>query len=692
MESPNINITTGKVQEILDRTIIRKFEAYLEPLDRLEDLLNYTEPVLDKAVDDTAPEGSSPTRPEHINDSTKLFNVINFSIKNSLDTLPRCSVMLPAGKFVTNLYRKKSIVDNYRFDPVPPFPCAQGFKQQTLEYEEKENIGFRPYILWYREHFRDTDVITDNAGKFKPIFKGVLRHHNFTRVAHRQESIIIELDHFACLLDTMFIHNAFLNTQAESSAYCPHLLQNPVKEGRSFSSTSNPQLTSHGRLLDHMIGRQADLPLNTSIYGFLEDTVETYKKYPTIFETLSSHHGTHDNIERITGNNINFLKKLIDFLEKNHEQVSKGSGEETVYASEPILNKETVGSDTSPGPAFYEAAHKLATGHFNGTTYLQCMMYLAKYFSLAVVCTANTVSFEAIRFRTHSWPLEPIDSNTCIYGTRPFGRELAGSVLKLGNTKPLTGTNMAATLSRAGSASDEAFWGAIHIDEGISEKDEMVLGSLMLFELPRWYNCGFTQQDLMRKVIPQGRSTELKTSDDNEKESDEEQTQPPPNNGGSKRDAKTEASLHRLLKSLHFQHKMSAKAVTVIMPFNINICVGMPLCIKDSQNGIYCSGIVVSFIHTICQMSLTAQTVVYMQFVDTFVYPKKKEEEEQVSTTSTKKSSNQTPQFTPVGAAAPQSNRKDFPDKNPKANEEDDKNPYFNDEKTNAFTGRPMYM
>jgi len=648
-----------QINKDIDRVRLRNFGVYLEVLGSVKELLKYTYP---KSKDEDFTYGKEVG-------NGKIFAVIGFSITNTLDDLPKCSVSLPTGDYIFNHYRdwnmgKDVPITDKNFDFTPVTDHQTYVDKIVKEAENLEHTQYVPCILWYKEYHNDMDVNKNYENRYKPIFKGITAVSAFTRVAYSQESINIDIRHYACLLDNVFVHNTLIDTQSDNSTNSPGImfkLFDPVVVSSTSGNSDtkkNPVFNLGDGYLHQMLkSNPKAIDIFDATINFLTDQTNIYKDYKTKYDRLTEEHGK--DLADIEEKNVEFVREVLRYFKTSIPYASAMtsdpfSSNRRVFVSRPELTQDNInGRSTYPVLEFIRETDDILHGDFNGKTYFQCLAALAKSFALHLVCTANTVSFEAIRYRTHTWPIPVIDSATCIVNNRTYDREIAASVVQTHNNSKIAGDSSTSTdVKYTGyTLGTSSSWGPVYVDpDTVASKEKLTLASMMIFAVPRWYNSGYYAGELAKSAAPN--NIQDVTYDGHNSETPKEKEQ----DKQQKETQDKRKSLLGLTKALHNQAKALGKFLDVDMPFNINICVGMPICIKDSKHSLYSCGIVHQFTHVISRDSLTAQTTVKLAWIDTF-----KSKDADIE-----------------------------PPDNPYAKEEDDKNPFYTT--VNAFTGRPMYV
>jgi len=611
------------INQVYERVKLRQFDAYLQILDNLSDICKVHEPVsrLNAAF------------------GGKLFAVKRFTLSSALNTIPQCIVSLPTGELVTNPSAKQSTsINGYDFAPVRDLAS---FNDTAVENETADSTQYKACILWYRECLNDTDQDESVRYYYKPILKGVTLSSNFTRVAYRQESIDLSIQHFIVLLNSVLISNALYNLQSDNSTAGPMLIRPKSSDTAPLTDATAEEVYTAGGLdkwLHSHLAAVSNLPLFDTTIEYLLHTIDTYKEYPIPYDDLAADMGAAANVMDST---MAFIKKLLKYIQTSF------NGLAGAYKSDPELTKDNAGDNgnTDPKLAFCTAVEGYKHNNYSGVTLYRLMAAIAERFTLYMVCTANTVSFEAIRYRTKTWAkgFDPCEVSTCIMSGKEFSREIVSSVVRVANSPSMAERNELESSGYVIDGSDNGVWGPIYVDDGVL--DDTALGSVILFDAPDWYNCGYSEADLRRWVM--GNRNESVPADG---------SVPPPaaTTPPKPENEKVKKALEGLTKSLHFEAKAKGRSLQVDMPFNISVALGMPVCIKDSRKGICSSGIIQSFRHNLSQEEESAQTTITLINIDTFK------------------------------AASSDGGMLKY---NPKASAEDDKNPFFD----KAFTGRPIY-
>jgi len=615
---------SDKAKQLETDVVLRNYDAYLEILPSLDALLDYT----------YAAERKYPKRGE-------IYSVKGFYIKCDVNDIPMCNISMPSGEFVRNMYHRVDILDksdSYSFNAVNDIAS---YSEIVNDVEHSISNQYKACILWYKEWMNDSDKNDETKNKFKPVFKGVIHYNSFTKVAHEQESINVCIRHFICLLDTVLAANGLLDLQSDIDVNSPWFFK--TRSGNmGFSDSSGTDFTPN--LSSEFIKLQSDatdkdVKVFESIIRFLQSEIKLYRQYPLMYENLKSAEvgGDGATIESIIDANLKFVDKLLEYL-LTAFKIASAKG----WVSDPALTASNVGNSTGcPAAVFQRAAMQVKQGNFLGMTYYQCMVSLCAAFSLHLVCTANTVSFEAVRYRTHTWNKNsgsPIRNASVITGDHLFSRNIVSSVVNLKGSDYLAGRGQAELSSSPSSASKNYVWGPVYIEDGTSK--DLTLGSVALFNVPQWFNSTIHESDLQRYIFGADRGIAVAGNG-----SGVPLSKDIPDNAAAEVKA-----LAGLTKSLHFMLKSQNRKLNISMPININLGVGMPICVQNSSTGLYSSGIILTMMHTVSQENLTAHTSIILGYIDFF--------------------SSDT-----------------VPENNKNTSEEDDKNPFF----TEAFTGRPIY-
>jgi len=678
--SNQFEVRADNIKDVyLDNAVkIRYFDAYLELCENLNPLFEYTEPVHinhpDEADSQFKNNRGKPYR----------LDILGFKINSTLDGIPSCSVALPAGKLIADLalegttfvkqgeYRHEPILDKKTYEDVLMDGSGNG---ESLEQR------YRACIVWYRERFVDTDIEDDARNAFKPVFKGVISADVFTRVAHQQENVEVKINHWIYLLDTMIMRNTFMSTQSMYSTYTPWLRQrDPSMSGQSEGANSQ----SHSQFLLELLAQpERTIDLQEEIYKYFISEVElSFKGYSRMFTELEASGSTGEALQTIVENNQNLVHNLFRYVleryEKNRqEQYAQNKPELNLTGakrtSEPTL-EGGVNCLTAnhPAIAFYTALYEMEAGDINGITYFQALSHLARQFELRLVCTTNSIGLEAIRCRTRNWALPPIDFCTAVYNTTTYARTPAVTVVATEYSHRKQGDSFE-YFKRDPNASGAIGWAAAYVDPQVKPQDKHSLGTIGIVTAPKWYSNVYDANTLRRWLQPAGQLNEViaDTSDGNS------------DNGEKELEIITselEKTLAGLAKMYHYHAKTLGKNVIAVMPFNINVMTGMPVCVKDSTTGIYHSGIIANFTHTLNQAALVAQTNITLAYTDTFRHDINSEYDRV---------------YARGGAEYHWMKNQIPPDQEPKenplseGNEQDNENPMF--PQSPAFVGRPIY-
>jgi hypothetical protein len=475
--------------------------------------------------------------------------------------------------------------------------------------EEVSGNGYKACILWYAETFDDQDYALPNRNMYKPIFKGVISNDTFTRIAYTQESVDINITHWIQLLDVVMMRNLLLSTQSANAVSTPWL-RNYDPQLKTQSGKSKPISVSTEAVRTAAIdSADESIKLNDALLTYVHHQAGLMFKYKPMLDSMDSKF----DVDKIIKANIALVQTIIEFLQD-------GRGKAMNYITNPTLTKERCGGNTCPKDAFMNTAAELEFGGTNGLTFYQCLVKLASEFRLHMVCTANLVSFEAIKYRVVNWAKDIglITSSTCISSGRSFTRNMAISV-GAANMSPQYGTDNDAALrlgNQDPSGASVVQWADAYVDPTATD-GKRTLGSLVLFNLPRWFSCSTNAQDNQNKVSPRRVTVAV------------EQSGSGADNPNAEQDPATDVDssdknkyLTRLIKSMHYQTKLQGRLINVVMPMNMNVMVGMPVCIQDSlpgKNTRYHTGIVTSFTHTLMQTDCTAHTSISVSWPESFI-------------------------------------------------------------------------
>jgi len=629
-----------KVRGIVDRTYLRAFDAYVEFLPSLDDLIVPTQ---------LGGRGQyPPPGPD------KIFPVISFTLNCNENQPPTCDISLPIGEYLTNMSGRTDLTgdlttEHYTFEPVQGLNSA---RQRTVDQENEEKLESEGVILWYRELVQDTDLIDENRFRWKPIFKGITNSNDFMRVAYEQESLIMKCQHWVTILDNTIIHNAFINTQSADSTFSPCLRDGGIRDvagegqgsDREILEPACDDIRKHFEMNDGTV----EVELMPSVLNFLVQETNIWNAYPTVFFATPE-------VLQISNRNIAFVRDMLIYIGIRWRRLKEQ------YKTNPKFTDKNTGDKANGGnnvdAAFYTLMERYVDGAANATTYYQCLAQTCASLVLTLVCTANSVTMEATRYRTRTWefatkPRPPLTHSTQITSTKSFAREIVGSVVSYKHAVPAGGDGTQATQNSGNDPDEDAPWAHVYLDKTLmADSENITMGSLTLFDLPEWYNSGLGNNVEGRWVLPGGLVAA------SQGDGGDQVFEPP---SDIKVDTDENAALANLTRALHYELKSNSKTVQVVMPFDINMCVGAPICIQDSRHKLYYSGIIRSFTHTIGRPNNTAQTTLVLKCVDVFTSPDD-----------------------------------DMPEENLKLIKDDDdkvdwnKNPYYED--IEAFTGRPIY-
>jgi len=609
---------------------IRSFDAYLEILPELEHLLEVT-PTEPGSDDGGEPEGHGGF----------FYPVIGFSISCSENKLPTASVSLPVGQYLTNLSgRFTQQADSYQADYIfEPVAGIESGRELAIATDQDNRISILGAVIWYREVVNDTDLIEEKRGHWKPIFKGVTCTSSFTRVAYAQESLDIDLNHWAYVLDSVIVHNSLINTASEVSTFNPLLRSNEqLQFSISGESESGENATLYAALGEEQLdaAKLPEMPVSIfpSTLRWFQKAAEYSNEFPQLFQARSQ------AILDVFNANVLFVLAALQSMESRFYALL-----EQGYTTEAMLTRENTLTFCPPAMAFRDMVTDQGAGQFNGMTYLQALESVAVSACLTTVYTANSVTMEALAYRPLTFRFAGRDRPTLtnhatqIVSNKTFARELVGLVAR-GRTSELVD-------GRSPGGAPEIRYAHIYEDLSLFNDDsanDPVLGSLALVNLPVWFAAD--QGNNWKAVM----------------ETPDQQSGGVGGEGGvnagpvfTPTSCDDDEIIAKLTELLYFQLKSRNRSVRLTLPFDINTCIGMPVCVEDSRNKLYYVGIVIAFTHALSRANDTAHTTWTLGNVEAFTGDKKPTENERTGAT--------------------------------------DRNPFYSVDSNNikAFTGRPIY-
>ena len=578
---------------------VRAFDAFLEVVESVDDMLDM-QPV--SGEDDWPPcEG-------------ELYPVIGFNISCAENKIPTATVSLPVGQYLTNLSgRYGGESDNYRSDfTFEPIEGIDSGIDLAMDSELEDKLAMLGVILWCRIPLNDNDIIEENRQVWKQIFKGVTSMNSFTRIAYAQESFDVKLNHWAYILDTVMVQNALVDTISEASTFGPAMRVDPsmrLEVGSDSKSGPNREpdvqtLMTSGELL----AGQSDNP-NVGIFNgilqYLKLETEISEDYPIAWKAYQ------EKMKKVYEAGLKLVKETCeDLLERHKILVGQGYSTLAEFKQDNVYDGQTL-------TAFRKIAVAICDGQFNGLTYLQAMEAMAAEACLTMVYTANSVTMEALAYRPKTWKFAgkdkeqaAIDYSTQIVSNKTFAREIIGLVGHFRVSKEI------APADKEGES--EPWASHIYYDVDAASEEDIAPGSAVMVSLPDWFNASHGNNT--EPYISSG--TRFGALGGENVPIQSRESIPVDVEAGVKK-------VNNLLKLMYYQLKAKNRSVRVTLPFEINTCIGMPVCVKDSRHGLYYSGIVTAFDHNLSRNNDTAQTVWTLGSVEAFPHADKNSEPEE---------------------------------------------------------------
>ena len=559
-------------------TTIRRFEAYLEFLDSLDELL----------TKGTQPE---PWSSKSLLQRRNFLDVIGFTLTAELNRVPTCQIALPGGELVANTYHQdRNIIGSAGLSPVKG-------KEIYADVVRKKQMAssYKACILWYKEHF---DATSDSPDTFKPIFKGVVSHDSFTKIAYTQSNASITVQHWLYLLDNVMTRNVFVNNQSSTSVHLPWLRKTEKPYGRDEST--NCVVISN--TIDEALKRyDGEIKLNQELVTHLVRQLELEKGYLPMYESFAG--AQTATMKTIVLRNLDFGVRILEFIK------SQAVGQQP---SDPAFTSTNVGPGVSgtTGQAFTAVAEHLEQANKQGQTPLQYLTRASAELCLDIVCTANCVKLEAINYRPKTWGLsEPITNAISVAPTGAFTRDIAMTVGALNLTGAFSGNHRTDQLNPPdGGGTTGHSWVAGYIEPRLDAKTA-TLASMLIFDMPRWYavNKGPTRVKYLWEPAKRTQDVVKESHDSGDA-------------SGSDPTVTLDPSAYKIVELMHYKAKAKGFQVMVTTPLDIRIVQGMPLCVKGLDDDTYYSGIVTRVQHRLSQASLQANTDFMLSYVESFVH------------------------------------------------------------------------
>lgn len=585
-----------------DGSKIRSFDAYLELVDNVESLIFPT---------DVTGKGS-PLDSLPISDAKRLFAVIGFDISCEENRTPRAVVRLPIGSYLTNMTGRfgESVDrygDSYKFRPVR---TLGNVNTEAMKQEISKKISSKGAILWYRTLINDNDLDTEGNGAWKPIFKGIVTSQTFTRIAHQQESLNLIINHWAYLLDNVMFQNSLLHVSSDMDVTLPAIRRDEFME-KNFGGFSLTTSNDAARL--SALGASGkEARLNSLIFLWMSHSAKCSGKWrPHLRGSLKN------DVLDMYDNGIDFVQDLFEEMVDQHDELLAAG-----YTTDPTFNEKVLAPGKTAAFCFNDLVSVIANGMSNSMTYLQALNVIAANAGLTVVFTTNSITLEALTYSPRKWyfgPNErpPVDNVISIMSTKAFAREIVGFFAKGPTTSNFPGFSKDGVVETtfAHTYVDPAMFGADRQSASGEAYSRLALGSMVIVELPKWFNASigsdhyeqYVKKDVASRSV---RGDNLTTSGD----------------GASGNQVGVDGSvlaekMNNVSALLYQQLKSKNRNIIITLPFEINTCIGMPVCVKDSRNNLYYSGTIVRFDMKLSRDNNTAYTSWTIGNVDVFTHP-----------------------------------------------------------------------